>query len=615
MRPIRIVIERFRSFHGRQEFIFPRTPGLYYLTGRNEAQPELGANGVGKSTLWDAVTWCLYGRTVRGLGAGDVSSWGSSKPGGVLVQLEIEVRSRRITIRRTWKPNTLQLITDRGPSPIDQKELEKILGMNLLSFLNSVMFGQFSQTFLDLDPSKKEHVLCSALGLNVWLDYSKAAGSKASELARKERENHGDIRNLEGSLQVLQEEDYHNNYNGQEQWLIEDIKRARKDIKEAEATLDTLSDELEGFTEDLESLQDLEEQEQDSAALYREAKDTLYTSWQKAQLLLSQEEKALKALESQQGSRCSVCGQPLTRQHRQEEVLKRSIRVQNLWDKASEEENKYRTAEKELAAATQKLNKAAREVDSVSDEIKKIEKQYDTIEDKIANYRATIKRSRKELSKVRKDREEELQARTRKTSNTRRNLSNAKVLGHKLREDLHYAKYWVSGFRDVRLFLMEDALKQLERSVNAAMASLGLGGWKLEFTTKKVTKKGEVTGSRLDAFVTAPDTQDKVPWEAWSGGESQRLRLAGAMGLSELIAISTGNRLGIEVWDEPTSWLSKEGVDNLVQLLRERAIRERKIIWLVDHRTLGATFDGTWSVVKTRSGSKIEKIGGSGGET
>ena len=67
-------------------------------------------------------------------------------------------------------------------------------------------------------------------------------------------------------------------------------------------------------------------------------------------------------------------------------------------------------------------------------------------------------------------------------------------------------------------------------------------------------------------------------------GRQQRLRLAGRIGMSTMISSSRGVESGVEVWDEPTQYLSEEGIEELKELLRVRAERYGLKIFLVDHR-------------------------------
>jgi DNA repair exonuclease SbcCD ATPase subunit len=165
--------------------------------------------------------------------------------------------------------------------------------------------------------------------------------------------------------------------------------------------------------------------------------------------------------------------------------------------------------------------------------------------------------------------------------------------------------FWVRGFKEVRLQLIAEALEQLEIEANSELMELGLIDWELRFDVDSETKKGTLSRG-FSVSVLSPHNDERVPWEAWSGGESQRLRIGAQCGLANLIRDRTGCDLPLEVWDEPTEGLSEEGITDLMNALKERAIREGRTIWVVDHRSLGyGGFDGTVTVVKDDKGSRI----------
>jgi DNA repair exonuclease SbcCD ATPase subunit len=164
---------------------------------------------------------------------------------------------------------------------------------------------------------------------------------------------------------------------------------------------------------------------------------------------------------------------------------------------------------------------------------------------------------------------------------------------------------WVKWFKEIRLSRISTALTQLEIEVNSCLSSLGLPDWELRFDVDRETKSGTVQRG-FTVTVLSPHNEAPVPWEAWSGGESQRLRCAASMGLANLIRAQTGATLNLEVWDEPTQWMSGQGVADLLDALATRAKEEKRQIWVVDHRTLGyAGFDGKAGVVKGTRGSRF----------
>jgi len=149
---------------------------------------------------------------------------------------------------------------------------------------------------------------------------------------------------------------------------------------------------------------------------------------------------------------------------------------------------------------------------------------------------------------------------------------------------------------------------QLELEANAALHSLGLEDWRMQFDVERETKAGGVTRG-FTVLVESPESDGAVPWEAWSGGESQRLRIACAIGLSNLILAQRGVDFDLELWDEPSSWLTEEGVESLLQLLADRARESRRKVIVADHRALGfGGFSRTVLVEQGKEGSTVKGI-------
>src|SRR5258707_2034718 len=106
--------------------------------------------------------------------------------------------------------------------------------------------------------------------------------------------------------------------------------------------------------------------------------------------------------------------------------------------------------------------------------------------------------------------------------------------------------------------------------------------WQISFDVERESKSGGITKGFV-VFVKSPANTEPVRWENWSGGETQRLQLAAALGLANLIMQQNGLDNTIEFYDEPSTHLSAEGMIGLADMLHERAISEQKRIWIVDH--------------------------------
>ena len=131
--------------------------GLQLVQGVNADDSSATSNGAGKSSLVDAISWCLYGLTAREVTGDAVINLGAKKD--CMVSLVITNGSERYRVTRYRKhatgKNTLVVEdcteaagkgepTDlsRGTDTETQKVLEKILGCSYEVFIAAVYSGQ-----------------------------------------------------------------------------------------------------------------------------------------------------------------------------------------------------------------------------------------------------------------------------------------------------------------------------------------------------------------------------------------------------------------------------------------------------------------------------------------
>jgi predicted nucleic acid-binding Zn-ribbon protein len=248
----------------------------------------------------------------------------------------------------------------------------------------------------------------------------------------------------------------------------------------------------------------------------------------------------------------------------------------NVW------KNEIQRLEREIAELSGEVRADNRALDRAIQNVK------DAASEKTNPYTASIQESRDNQVRFEKD------------------LKEAQSEYDKLQGQTTATEYWVKGFRKVRLFIVNRILAALEIEVSNAASALGLPNWHIEIKTEVETKTGGVK-SGVHILVRSPNS-DK-PWVAWSGGEGQRIKLAVSIGLASLIHRMAGVSFNFEVWDEPTAWLSVEGIDDLLDCLQYRASSTQKSIWLLDHRVLGyGGFAETWCITKTARGSRMKLI-------
>ena len=626
MKPIQLVIENYGSFVKPQRFSFPAKPGLYFMWGRNEAEPRLGTNGTGKSTVWDALTWLFYGRNTDGLKASDIANWEVGKKTKVqFIYLDSNGAPCRIT--RTWSPNswTYECSDDyedvndwTSPSPVidlDKDTANPVLDalrLNFAAWTQTVVMPQSTDLFMELKSDVQTSLLSEVLGLDRWIKYSERASARARtedlELRRLERE----LASIDGRLLQARDVDTTTAYN-----RFEDEREA------ALARIDDQMYELSSATVDPDKeLKWAIEKADDARAVWRERKANLGEVEQRRHLAMRDYGAARSSVghardglervrahqrDPDEYKECPTCHKPMKdglelREHNHKETTRLASLVAQCEATERELRQKQTELDAEFETARQKLFKAEDELDAAEDAVKAAQRMksehtaaWDRLEREEEEWKSRVnpyKKMRDELKNVVRT----LEA-NRKTAAQAANQAEMAFVA---------ASAWVRGFKDIRLAQIQDALDQLAIEANNQVVAVGLQDWELTFAVDRETKGGTLQRG-FSCTVTSPRNQKPVAWKSWSGGETQRLIIAGQCGVGNLVRAHTGTTLDLEVWDEPTAGMSAQGVQDLLEALHARAHAEQRQIWVIDHHTLGFTkFDGGCGVIRNASGSFFE---------
>jgi DNA repair exonuclease SbcCD ATPase subunit len=515
---VKVELEDFRSFRGKHSFAFPTEPGLYAVTGKNLDNPQLGSNGIGKTSLFEAIRWCNYGSTSRGLKAGDIVNWGVKSCSVTVHQF---IGNEDLTVTRTQSPNSLRL----NGTIVDQETLEKHLRLGPEAFTYAVMIPQFGEFFFDKSPSDKLALFSQIMELDYWLDKSEEASKLAKEVFEAKANVEREIARFTGQLETIDAD-------------VEDLKGKNKTFADAEA----------------QRIKRLKQDLQEAGAKAIDAGEAMeFTN------------KALKnlavKLESMErgAKKCPTCGQP--------------VKNKDLDDLLTNQSDFER-------------------------QLRKLERDKDTAQSEIRVTRTAMEPRKNPYA-------DEITQKLAAKAKAKAKITDLKADVDALNEDHTALSFWVGGFKRVRLFIVEQALQQLELEINNSLGSLGLLDWHIELDVERENKSGGITKG-FTVLVYPPDATVPIKLEAYSGGETQRLRLAGNLGLANLIMERAGLRNTIEVFDEPSQHLSDEGLLDLADTLAERALVTGKRCLIIEHNLLDYPFTGTITVTKDADGSHIK---------
>lgn len=570
------------------------------MSGENQEEPTLGANGAGKSSVWDALCWVLYGETARRIRGPSVAN--TEGDGSCFVEAVIDGR----LIRRTRKPNKLTL----DGSVVDQATIDDFVGLSSESFKNTILMGQFSRFFFDLQPAEKLNLFSKILDLDMWMDASKRATAALKKCDDHLRQLEQDkaaadarISTLEEQAVILKAKKKEFDEELEEKiWRCEQVNKTDKgacsELKKGMVRSAKVTAKIRREHE--KTVRKVEGLEVEVRSLRRETPEKRR---EYDRILMSLEELEKRLIVAKESRKCPACNQLIPKAKR--DKLIKALEQEIELGRTHQVDTDPREAERMLEEKEKTLTESDKHEREVRERLAKAKREESEQESSFREITRRVESREETIRQLKEDGnpyDDDLKQHNEKIEEAR---SEVKRVTDELREErtvLDALSYWPKGFKDVRLWIIERALLDLEVAVNNSLVELGMPDWRVSFDVERETKAGTV--SRGFTVLIHPPTGDPLPWESWSGGETQRLRIAGAAALADLIAARTGTSWGLEVWDEPTAHLSDEGVEDLLAWFAGRA--ETRQIWLVDHRALDAgTFAGEVRIVKTAEGSQI----------
>ncbi len=594
-----LIIVNFRGVRKQIKLDFTNTkPGLYFVQGRNEAEPSLGSNGSGKSSIFtESIDWVLTGKTSRSQRPGsDVENWFSEKE-TTSVEIGFALDDSQHVITRTRNPNSLICDGRR----VEQRDVDLLLPITDAVLRRSVLINQFGEMFLSLRPEAKSQIFTETLNLDLWLQAADRAAESQKDkereiqsLERKTDSNKAASVEANSHFEVAQkgEEDFEDNIKALLAESNKKVKNARCTALECLFALDEARGAF-GSSDKVVLLNDLRSEERKLRRLHVEEESILKSAEREIrQLRIRLSQYSIDKI-------CPECGQKVSDKHIKE---KRTSLLGEIYN-----------VEQRIKNLIVSIERVGEELTNISKAVIDAEKAAAEQNELLAKIAVSAERSLVAGREVRRIEAEIEELKTRKNPFTKQCddmeirikelVKEGKILKKQIDEEnklLEIYRFWQRGFREIRLEQIDATLLELELTTNKHAESLGLSNFEIGFSTERETKKGNISHS-FSVFLFPPDQKDPISWESYSGGESQRWQLATTFGLAEVLLARSGITTDFEVIDEPTRSLSLEGVDDLLVCLKDRAHDLGRRIWLIDHHVLDrGSFDGVVTAVKTK---------------
>ena len=202
----KLELSNFFSFGESQTIDFDSYKNLVLVKG--ETADVDSSNGAGKSSLFEAVFWCLTGRTVRGVRAGDVVRIGEKR---VSVSVDFTIKSDEVNVTRKWSPEkkTVTLTVNGEEEDFHDARQGTARIFEYLSISPEILsligfYGRKFNTFSDLSPKERAEVIDLLAQGDKWEEGRENAAAQLKEVNSKYDAAKEEVERLEREVEVVQ---------------------------------------------------------------------------------------------------------------------------------------------------------------------------------------------------------------------------------------------------------------------------------------------------------------------------------------------------------------------------------------------------------------------------
>ena len=610
--------------------------GLLLVQGENADDTSAKSNGAGKSSLLDALCWCLYGETARGVTGDDIVNDTAKKDCSVIVSLDdngVKYKVERYRKHKTFKNQLFAWQLDpaggsstdlsKGTDKETQVVVEKIMGCSLEVFVGAIYAGQ--ERMPDL-PGMTDKQLKLIVEEAAGVEELAAAYTEARQLSlRADGEANVANAHLKASAANLAQAESDVVARDAERQEFEDGRKIRakaelakvkgldEGIVEAkskaaaydEPTLTARKGELET---ELASHKTQQDELDKLVAVERAAGNVVTAGRTKVAHLKSvyeSQQAALADIESQIGKPCGECGKAYCEHDLETAKTARQANIATTKADlvATAEACKKQIGEWEAAkTAIDFFKSGMTDVSAASAELAQINADLRTVE----TFRNTVTTLEGNKARVMVD----AKAKLNEPNPYVKAVDEKKLAVELLTKDVatHQATFEAStdkaelyadavkvfGPAGVRAHILDTVTPFLNLKTGEYLGALADGNIHANWSTLATTAKGDLK-EKFNIDVT--NDKGGKTFKALSGGEKRKVRIAAAMALQDMVASRATKPINLFMADEIDHALDEPGLERLMTVL-DRKAKERGTVLVVSHNSLSDWIDNVIHVKK-----------------
>ena len=569
--------------------------GINLVTGENLDNGT--RNGVGKSSVIEAIYWCLFGTTLRDIKSDKIIHNQNKKGTDVILDLSIEGLDKKILnyrIIRTLGPSKIQILCDDeditlSTIPKNDEFIKQLINANEELFTNAViMTANTTLPFMAQKKIDKRKFLEAVFNLNIFTDMLLKARGDFNDIKKEHDLLCNNFVNEQKNLEIFEKQflkrkdqktEKVKNFNSE----IEKYQNEIEEIKNKDFDLKNIQKQLDNNDEKVKKLND---------ANIKIQKDILESNTQSTELKTQLIHlNSLKNELINKSEICPLCNRKYTKE--EIELVQKKIAEYDVQIFQS------KTNKEKIDQDIKNLNSKKDEILSLMEKLRnknnifvKQKQDYELKEQKIKNLESKIKDYQKFIKNV----EEE-------TDDTQEDIKKIQNNIKIIETELQKVKTSLAVLENVKFVLSEEGVKTY--IINKLLDVLNT---KLNYYLKRLD--APCTCIFNDQFEeTLVNLNNKeCSYFNFSGGERKRIDLAVLFMFQDILRFYSNTFFSLSMYDELfDSAIDESGIEKVVEILRERVDNNNESVYIVSHNksSLKNSFDNVLHLQKKKGKTSI----------
>jgi DNA repair exonuclease SbcCD ATPase subunit len=640
MRFIELNLQNFLSF-GTVQTIALEKRGLVAILGQNKDSGNADSNGSGKSAIMEAIVWCLWGETLRGLKADEVINDRVGKDCKVSLVIEDSGKSYKITrfrgMSKVKKPNDLILEINGAPADSStagvmadtQEMVNVIIGMNMKTFIQSVMLSYGTVPFSELTDSAQKAVLEDILQIEILSKARQLVSKRINERQLKLAGVNTELRDVSIQLDHAVQRQQKINQAVLEHTTM--LAQRKKELLNKKLACDAkLEDQWhrDGLDKLIDALNDAKERSQQLDGAFgtmnnermhvirsvAAIRNGLMTSKGDLSSQIRQLQQNYKNVNSLVGATCPVCFQAVVADKvellfstwdeatakAQENLRTIDVQLNAIDTKEAQQlaecqqkeinvREQYKTAQAIVLQLQQKVNERSAQlslIQQLEQQSFQLALEIDKLDEEENPYSAMLQDVVSEIKKL-------------KTQQTKLNYSQ-----RSLSLEIQHLTFWDHGFGNhgIKSYMLDSVLPFLNTRAQYYADIMSGGDLQITFSTQRQLKSGQWK----DEFqVEVVNKQGANVYKGNSAGEKRRSDIAVGWALGDLAAQRATKPIRFKSLDEPFENLDESGEEGVIRLLHTVVQQYETIMCITHSDSLKSSFPEVLTVVKENGSSRV----------